>query len=293
MVYLRLLKYPGAKFVVIPDIRKVFSNSHCNLFIDIFGGSGSVSLNINSPATIYNDIDPQFTNLFNSIKYKPEILYKMLRDEVASADEISKLRTASQYIRDTGTGGKGSMRKIGEAGTGSRWPQDFSGTVSDNPRIIDPLRAMDTIVRFSHSFGGLGDTYGTQREKSPNLYMKKTLYSFGKIHDVVRTWQIENLDFRVVLRKYDSEGAFLYLDPPYPGKNWYNFNFTERDFLDLADFLKRAKGKYLLNLDAEDAALIRIFGKPSFIRRYANQNGPALNRNDKTRSRSFYTNVFK
>ena len=42
MVYLRLLKYPGAKFVVIPDIRKVFNASHCNLFIDVFGGSGSV-----------------------------------------------------------------------------------------------------------------------------------------------------------------------------------------------------------------------------------------------------------
>ena len=53
MVYLRLLKYPGAKFVVIPDIRNVFNNSHCNLFIDVFGGSGSVSLNINSPITVY------------------------------------------------------------------------------------------------------------------------------------------------------------------------------------------------------------------------------------------------
>ncbi|MHB1708811.1 MAG: DNA adenine methylase [Thermoplasmataceae archaeon] len=292
MVYLRLLKYPGAKFVVIPDIRKVFNNSHCNMFIDVFGGSGSVSLNVNSPTTVYNDIDLQFTNLFNSIKYKPEILYEMLKDEVASGDETSKFRTASNNVSDTSTGERGEVRKTGKAGAGSGWSPDLSEPASGNSSIIDPLGARDTIVRFSRSFGGLGDTYGTQREKSSNLYLKKTLYSFGKIHDVVGKWQIENLDFRVVLRKYDSEGAFFYFDPPYPGKNWYNYNFTESDFLELADFLKRAKGKYLLTLDADDKSLSRIFGKPSLIRKYANQNGPTLNRRDKIRSRAFYTNVF-
>ena len=290
MVYLRLLKYPGAKFVVIPDIRKVFNNSHCNLFIDVFGGSGSVSLNINSPITVYNDIDPQFTNLFNSIKYKPEILYEMLKEEVANEGEDPKFGTAPHHNSDTGTGGRRKVRKTGKAGKGSGQPWDLSGPVSGSIPV-DPLMARDTMVRFSRSFGGLGDTYGTQREKSSDLYLKKTLYSFGKIHDVVRKWQIENLDFRVVIRKYDSEGAFFYLDPPYPGKNWYNYNFTESDFLDLTDFLKRVKGKYLLNLDADDISLVRIFGKPSLIRKYANQNGPALNRRDMMRSRSFYTNV--
>ncbi len=291
MVYLRLLKYPGAKFVVIPDIKKVFNNSHCNLFIDVFGGSGSVSLNINSPNTVYNDIDPQFTNLFNSIKYKPGTLYEMLKEEVASEDENSRVRTDPHRDSDTGTGGRGEVRKTGKAGTGSGLSRVLSEPPSNSSGIIDPLRARDTMVRFSRSFGGLGETYGTRREKSSNLYLKKTLYSFGKIHDVVRKWQIENLDFRVIIRKYDSEGAFFYFDPPYPGKNWYNYNFTESDFLDLADFLKRVKGKYLLNLDADDTSLVRIFGKPSFIRKYANQNGPALNRRDMMRSRSFYTNV--
>ena len=290
MVYLRLLKYPGAKFVVIPDIRKVFNASHCNLFIDVFGGSGSVSLNINYPVIVYNDIDPQFTNLFNSIKYKPEILYEMLKEEVSSEDEDPKFETAPHYDNDTHTRGRDEAGKTNKAGTGSGQPRGLSGSVSGSI-TIDPLMARDTMVRFSRSFGGLGDTYGTRREKSSNLYLKKTLYSFGKIHDVVRKWQIENLDFRIVIRKYDSEGAFFYFDPPYPGKNWYNYNFTESDFLDLADFLKRAKGKYLLNLDADDTSLVRIFGKPSYIRKYANQNGPSVNSRNMMRSRSFYTNV--
>ena len=290
MVYLRLLKYPGAKFVVIPDIRKVYNASHCNLFIDVFGGSGSVSLNINSPSIVYNDIDPQFTNLFNSIKYKPEILYEMLKEEVASEDKDPKFETAPHYDNDTHTRGRGEAGKTNKAGTGSSQPRGLSGSVLGSI-TIDPLMARDTMVRFSRSFGGLGDTYGTRREKSSNLYLKKTLYSFGKIHDVVRKWQIENLDFRIVIRKYDSEGAFFYFDPPYPGKNWYNYNFTESDFLDLADFLKRAKGKYLLNLDADDTSLVRIFGKPSHIRRYANQNGPPVNSRNMMRSRSFYTNA--
>ena len=290
MVYLRLLKYPGAKFVVIPDIRKVFNASHCNLFIDVFGGSGSVSLNINYPVIVYNDIDPQFTNLFNSIKYKPEILYEMLKEEVSSEDEDPKFETAPHYDNDTHTRGRDEAGKTNKAGTGSGQPRGLSGSVSGSI-TIDPLMARDTMVRFSRSFGGLGDTYGTRREKSSNLYLKKTLYSFGKIHDVVRKWQIENLDFRIVIRKYDSESAFFYFDPPYPGKNWYNYNFTESDFLDLADFLKRTKGKYLLNLDADDTSLVRIFGKPSHIRGYANQNGPPVNSRNMMRSRSFYTNA--
>ena len=292
MVYLRLLKYPGAKFVVIPDIEKVFNNSHCSLFIDVFGGSGSVSLNINFPNTIYNDIDPQFTNLFNSIKYKPGILYEALKIAATSNGEKNyRLNPVRNPSNEIGITGRDEGRKTGRDGTGSSKPQVNAGLAPGHRDVIDPLKAGNTIVRFSRSFGGLGNTYGTQREKSSGMYLKKTLYNFGKIRDIVRNWRIENQDFRDIIRKYDSEEVFFYFDPPYPGKDWYNYNFTANDFLDLADFLKSMKGKYLLNLNADDTSLIGVFGKPSFIRKYANQNGPVPNRRDMMRSRSFYTNV--
>ena len=80
-------------------------------------------------------------------------------------------------------------------------------------------------------------------------------------HNEVQGWTIEHLDFRDLMKRYDSEDAFFYLDPPYFGKKFYRYNFTEKDFDDLAGILPCLKGKYLLNINKNEFTLDR-FGAP-------------------------------
>lgn len=53
---------------------------------------------------------------------------------------------------------------------------------------------------------------------------------------------IEHLDFREVIKKYDSEEALFYVDPPYVGREkYYAGGFTEKDHRELASLLNNAK----------------------------------------------------
>ena len=57
------------------------------------------------------------------------------------------------------------------------------------------------------------------------------------------------MPYQEILRKYDREFTFFYLDPPYFGLPYYKFNFTEKDYIELAERLKGLKGRFLLSLN--------------------------------------------
>ena len=75
---IKFLKYPGIKLILIRDIEKEFKESGCSIFIDVFGGSGSVSLNLSASKIIYNDIDPEVASIFSAVKNHSEEFYSEL-----------------------------------------------------------------------------------------------------------------------------------------------------------------------------------------------------------------------
>ena len=77
-MYLRLMKYPGSKTVMLPEIKRIFSLSRSNMLIDVFGGSGLVSLNLRAEKTVYNDIDVKLINIFTTIQTNPLLIKSML-----------------------------------------------------------------------------------------------------------------------------------------------------------------------------------------------------------------------
>jgi DNA adenine methylase len=66
------------------------------------------------------------------------------------------------------------------------------------------------------------------------------------------------LPYQEILRRYDRPDTFFYLDPPYFGLPYYKFNFTESDYVELANILKTLKGKFLLSLN-DTPEVRRIF----------------------------------
>jgi DNA adenine methylase len=246
----RLFKYPGGKNVSIKDIQNVFRSSGSDIFIDVFGGSGNVILNVNASHKIYNDIDFNMYNFFIEAKAHFFELYNYLSEISKSPDNLQ------EYIKR----------------------ENFS---DGNDRLIS---AANLFVRLNISFGGMGNSYAT-REKSIYTQFIKKLENLYDVHNDIKNWLIENMDFSSLIDHYNGRDAFFYMDPPYPSKSWYNHNFSDSDYKRLHKLLKSISGKYLLNF--YDSEYIRkIFGNPSFIRKYKNHNS----NNEEYRYLLFYKN---
>lgn len=71
---------------------------------------------------------------------------------------------------------------------------------------------------------------------------------------------IENLDFRTIIEKYDSEEALFYVDPPYVGREkFYAGGFSLEDHYELGEILNSIKGKAIVSY-YEDPIINEIYG---------------------------------
>lgn len=251
---LRIMKYPGSKTTIIHEVQKVYDISGSSLFVDVFSGSGSVILNMNAINLVYNDLNRDLYLLFYVLKNNFQMFYR-------AADALARDRKMffdyydERIVMDTG-----------------------------NP---DVDRAFSTFFNFNTSFGGMGETYG-KTDKSIYGTYRKNVANLRGAEPKIRRMKIENMDFREIIDKYDSTGTFFYLDPPYPGKDWYVHNFVNSDFTALKNAINGIDGTYLMNFNAADNLPVKVFGKPSFVKEYPNENGKPGEKG--SRVISFYNN---
>ncbi|MGP6207924.1 DNA adenine methylase [Cuniculiplasma sp. SKW3] len=131
--------------------------------------------------------------------------------------------------------------------------------------------------------------YSTKRNKSVRLLKAGDI--INSIYDEIRLWTIERLDFRDLIKRYDSERTFFYLDPPYHNiRGLYEYEMEDSDFIDLRDILGQIKGKYLLNIN-DDEFIQKIFGKSNFKKEYTNYGINGRLREKTKRIELFYHNV--
>jgi DNA adenine methylase len=85
-----------------------------------------------------------------------------------------------------------------------------------------------------------------KNEYEYELFKLKYINLFNRINLITN---IENLDYKDVINKYDSEDSFFYLDPPYYGKEHYyiNHNFNKESHVELSNFIKSIKGKFMIS----------------------------------------------
>ena len=97
----------------------------------------------------------------------------------------------------------------------------------------------------------------------PKFHIENFLY--------VKDWTIENMDFRLLMKKYGKPRIFFYLDPPHlsSGKK-YKHSFKLQDLVDLKKAMDEHPGGYLLDLSFYDQGMEDIFGKPNRTIDYAN-----------------------
>lgn len=60
------INYTGNKFKILPDIKELLPKQ-INTFVDVFGGSGTVTLNVSANKYIYNDFNKWVVDMFDGL----------------------------------------------------------------------------------------------------------------------------------------------------------------------------------------------------------------------------------
>jgi DNA adenine methylase len=211
---LALVRYPGGKGLLWRWIVQYLPKS--DVYCEVFGGAAHVLLNKEpSKLEIYNDIDGNLVNLFRVVA-DPKLFRKFLR----RVQPLPYARSLYNYCAQT----------LGEQ----------TDPVERAWRFYVLLRQAVSGKRYS------GWSYSIATRNPPDSWCK-AIDRLPEIHARLRRVQIDQLDWRVCLDRYDQPGIVWYLDPPYPPetrseKKIYFHELSSDDHVELVDRIMRLKG---------------------------------------------------
>lgn len=208
--------YFGGKYTWLSELYK-YSPVH-NYFVELFCGSMAFTLNKEpSKLDTANDIDGDIFNFFEVLRNEPEELLRVLRLTLVSRREYDAC-----------------------------FPVNFPGVSK-----IERARRFFVRCRMSFQGSGLKEHTGfnaciATSERGISKNISKYLSAVEKLPEVIerlKLVQIENLDYRDLLKKHSGPEHFVYVDPPYElrtrnYKKWYSHEFEDKDHVELAENLK-------------------------------------------------------
>lgn len=165
-----------------------------------------------------------------------------------SADIFNFLRICQQHHEEL-------LRYLDFCIVSRRWFDLFEKTPPET--MTDIQRAARFFFLQKNCYGGLivRRNFSVSVQDGSNYNPKSLPTLIRRAHERLLNVQLECLPYDEILRKYDRPYAFFYLDPPYWNRPYYQFNFVEKDYVEMAEKLKKLKGRFLLSLN--DAPEIR------------------------------------
>lgn len=217
--------YFGGKYQYLEELYAQFPE-HLH-FVDLMCGSMSVTLNKTpSKMDTANDLDGDVYNFFKVLREDPEGLIQAI------------------YLTPVGR-------------------QEYTECFPINlPGASNVERARRFYVRCKQSFQGAGLKQHTgfnacvaSSEKGMSKNVSKFLSTVEYLPEIIarlKSIQIENLDYRAILKKYDRPTTFVYVDFPYElktrnYKKWYNHEFSDADHIEAAAHLHAFTGTAMVS----------------------------------------------
>jgi len=164
------------------------------LFVDVFGGGGSVLLNRKpSPVEVYNDLDGNLVNLFRVIQHPEHSieLERRLRSTLYSKSEFVK---AIAIVK-------------GELDPQDPVEQAWAMFVNMNQSVVGRVyRTQGNWSRAAISVSG---------ESAVVAGWKSLVNRLGAIYDRLSAVQVEQRDAIECIGYWDGRDTVLYVDPPY------------------------------------------------------------------------------
>jgi len=218
---LKPIYYMGGKYYMLKYLLELIPPHFT--YVEVFGGAAALLFAKQpSPVEVYNDIDSDLVNFF-----------RVLRDPDKSK-RLQELLLLTPYSREE---------------------YEFCKKNYSDPNCDDVERARRFFVAIRQSFSGYsGWSYSVKHSRqgmaSTCSRWLNAIESLPEFHRRIIRVQIEHLDFRDCIRKYDHEDCFFYLDPPYileKGNNYYRYTMTIDDHKEMVELLLSVKGKVMLS----------------------------------------------
>ncbi|NBP36523.1 MAG: DNA adenine methylase [Betaproteobacteria bacterium] len=211
-----------------------------NTFVEVFGGAGWVSVKSkkvsNARVKIYNDFNPLLANVYECFRLDPNKLLGLMK-----STPKSELARYKQYQKDLFVNLDWNSVQIGDFDLAVKYlylqTQVFAGTPlsQDNVPYFTELKANRKYP----------SKYDTLCKKLAREEIQQVLKSIN---------HVEKLDCEDLIKKYDSDSTFFYIDPPYYKMEfYYSKDFPREKHQSLANTLSNIKGKFALSYyDFED-----------------------------------------
>lgn len=216
------IKYYGGKFYMSEIIIENFPKEY-DIYVEGFGGGASV-LFAKEPSKIevYNDLGQNVYSLFKTISDK---------DKFQRLKERLELTYYSNQVRE-----------------------EYKTLLKTNLSTEDRAYYFLFVNRSSfNGVGGFSRTLIVRRgmSKSTSDYLSM-IAKLPEIHDRLSRVIVDNQDILTLLKKYNNENCFLYLDPPYiqstrKSNEKYEQEMSDEDHTKLVSTLLEHKGKILLS----------------------------------------------
>ena len=214
-------------------------------FVDVFGGSGTVTLGRplrRGCMEVYNDYNSNLANLFLCVKERPmalmrelgflplntrddfNVLYRFFSRQEFTDDHLAEELELTQVLLEPPQGEAVRRLMLERAPRG------------DLRRAADYFK----LVRYSFS-SGANSFAGRPCDLRRFFYL--VWECSRRLKDVV----VENKDFEELIAQYDRKDTFFYCDPPYYNAECYEVVFPKSDHVRLHDALAKCKGLVMVS----------------------------------------------
>lgn len=206
------LPWPGGKTWLAKTLIGKLPPHEC--YVEVFGGSGALLFaKPPSRVEVYNDVNGDLVNLFRVLKYHPDAMAAELALVLNSRDEF-EAATAQPGLTDIQRAARFWWRhKVGFGGKAGPGNAGFAAVAG-------------------------GSSMATSRDAR--------LAGIAALSARLDRVQVERLDWREILAKYDRPGAVFFIDPPYATTTReYGSGFSSADRTALREALNRLRGHWL------------------------------------------------
>jgi DNA adenine methylase len=224
--------YFAGKQRLVKDIIARIPDHQC--YLEPFGGFCSVLLNKPpSKVEIYNDVNRDVVNLLLCIKECPFLLFS----------ELSQMPYSRCLY------------------------EQLIGILGESFEMPNVRRAAQWYYINESTFSGLHSTKqsaGTWRHgvtKNLALELERKSFQLFAVSKRLYRVHLENKDYKYILKHYDGENSFFYLDPPYyQTDDALGISWIQKEHEELNTRLKDLKGKWILTYN-DAPEVLDLYGK--------------------------------
>ena len=262
------IPWVGGKSKLLWIINKM-APDHYSRFIDVFGGSGTVTMSRPiQPGCmeVYNDFNSNLTNLFCCVKNRPLALLAELgflplntRDDFNVLYKfLSKGEITDDYLQEE--------MELTEILLKPPEAEAIRTLLLERAPRGDVRRAADFFKLVRYSFSGSSKSFGGKP-----CDIRRFFHLIWECSRRLANVIVENKDFEDVIRQYDRGDAWIYCDPPYfDAESLYAVDFPKEKHEELHHILSQCAGYIVVSYN--DCPFIRSLYGDFFILAFRRNN---------------------